>query len=237
MKMKNKTKKGLVIANIIVCLMFQTIQAFAWMDTEVINDYSKDMVIYDEEFYEKYEINMDDDPNSDLDTMYDAFQKHWYDEKATILTEKKQEDFAYVDILDISKEVVDDELVIKVRTRGNLDKEDYWICFVWNDDMLIMFTKIGDSFRLYDLDNDESYSGKFYDTDDQFITRFEDINEEAWEGTDIKFISIGMNSDNDIIVDINPNPIDWTRIYLISGIIITFIVLFAIAVYYKNKNG
>lgn len=234
MKKINK-KNGLVIANILLCLMLQTVQAFAWMDTEVVNDYSNDMVMFDETFYEKYEIDMDDDPNRDLDKMHEAFTKHWYDDKATVLTDKKNEDYAYIDILDISKEVVSDELVIKIRTRGNLDKEDYLMCFIWNSDMLLLFAKIGSTYRLYDLDNEETYSGKFYDTDDQFITRFESIDEKVWEGSDIKFISIGMNSDNDIIVDINPNPVNWTLVYIITGLIVAFVVLFAIAIYYKNR--
>lgn len=236
-KERKFNKKIGVVALIFLTLMIQTTSAFAWMDTEVINDYSNDMVMYDEELYEKYEFDTDDNPNSDLDAMHESFSKHWYDEKATVLTEEKNEDYAYIDILDISKEVVSDKLVIKIRTRGNLDKEDFWMCFLWNNDMLIMFTKIGDTFRLYDLDNDASYTGKFYDTDDQFITRFSGIDEEAWEGTDIKFISIGMNSDNDIIVDINPNPVNLVLIYTTTAVIVLIVVLFAVAVYYKNKNN
>lgn len=235
-KIRNKTKIGIVFCNVLLCLMFQMVSAHAWMETQVINDYGNDMVMFDEEFYEKYEIDTEDDPKGDLDTIYEAFSKHWYDDKATQLTEKKNEDYAYIDVLDISKELVSEKLVIKIRTRGNLDKEDYWTCCVWNSDMLLMFAKLGDDFILIDIDNDdELYEGKFYDTDDQFIVRFEDIDKEAWEGSDIKFMSIGMNSDNDVIVDINPNSVNLNLIYLVTGVVLTILILFAIAVYYKTK--
>lgn len=234
--MNKKLKIGLVMGNIFLCLMFQSISAFAWMGTEVINDYSEDMVLYDEEFYEKYAIDMDKDPNQDLDTLHEKITEHWYDEKSTVLTPQKLEDYAYVDILDISKEVVDEALVIKVRTRGNVDDEDYWLCFVWNDDMLLLFSKIGNTFRLNDIENEDSYTGKFYDADDQYIIRYEDIDEKAWKGSDIKFISIGMNSDFDIIVDITPNPINWNMIYISVGIVALIIILFSLAVYYKNRE-
>ena len=233
--MNKKLKIGMFLVNIVMCLMIQSISALAWMDTEVINDYSNDMISFDEEFYEEYEIDVDDDPNSDLDKMHEAFSKHWYDEKATVLTAEKNEDYAYIDILDISKEVVSEELVIKVRTSGNIQKEEYWICFLWNNEMTLMFTCFGDTIRLYDLENEENYVGKFYDTDEQFISRFENVDEEAWKGSDIKFISMGLNSDNDIIVDISPNPINYNIIYISFGIIALVIILFALVVYYKNK--
>ena len=233
--MNKKLKIGMFLGNIVMCLMLQSISVFAWMDTEVINDYSNDLVMFDENLYEKYEIDVDDDPNSDLDKMHEAFSKHWYDEKATVLTAEKNEDYAYIDILDISKEVVSEELVIKVRTSGNIQKEEYWICFLWNNEMTLMFTCFGDTIRLYDLENEENYVGKFYDTDEQFISRFENVDEEAWKGSDIKFISMGLNSDNDIIVDISPNPINYNIIYISFGIIALVIILFALVVYYKNK--
>ena len=234
--MNKKLKIGMVLGNIVICLMIQSISALAWMDTQVINDYSNDMVSFDEEFYEKYEIDTESNTEKDLDTLHEAITKHWFSAKSTVLTPKKQEKYEYVDILDISKEVVSEELVIKVRTSGNIEKEEYWICFLWNNEMTLMFTCFGDTIRLYDLENEENYVGKFYDTDEQFISRFENVDEDAWKGSDIKFISIGLNSDNDIIVDISPNPINYNMVYISFGIIALVIILFALVVYYKNKK-